>query len=241
MPLLNVRFISCRQCLRSFAARRTGLGPAAFLQVGSQCLRAARAGMFSSRPPPVMWARVPPHPAMGERPARPARSSHVQAGGFHAMALFERVCRPAWRARCQRGTVNALGAPAKNRWNARRWRPGNTTSPGATFWPVRILTFSAAPTAKPARSYSPAGYMPGISAVSPPISATRQFAALGNAPPRRRRCPRPACRRQSRGRTGLGALHQHVVHARHLWSIPTVSCMFHSNASLSWCPRRRCR
>ena len=34
-----------------------------------------------------------------------------------------------------------------------------------------IFDFSTAPTAKPARSYSPAGYMLGISAVSPPISA----------------------------------------------------------------------
>ena len=31
--------------------------------------------------------------------------------------------------------------------------------------------FSTAPTIVPARSYSPSGYMPGISAVSPPISA----------------------------------------------------------------------
>ena len=37
-----------------------------------------------------------------------------------------------------------------------------------------IASFSTTPTAKPARSYSPAAYMPGISAVSPPISA--QFA-----------------------------------------------------------------
>ena len=34
-----------------------------------------------------------------------------------------------------------------------------------------IALFSTTPTAKPARSYSPAGYMLGISAVSPPISA----------------------------------------------------------------------
>jgi hypothetical protein len=37
--------------------------------------------------------------------------------------------------------------------------------------PSMIFDFSTAPTAKPARSYSPSGYMPGISAVSPPISA----------------------------------------------------------------------
>jgi hypothetical protein len=37
--------------------------------------------------------------------------------------------------------------------------------------PSMALDFSTTPTAKPARSYSPSGYMPGISAVSPPISA----------------------------------------------------------------------
>jgi len=46
-----------------------------------------------------------------------------------------------------------------------------TTLPAATLAPSRIFDFSTAPTAKPARSYSPSGYMPGISAVSPPISA----------------------------------------------------------------------
>ncbi|CFN79844.1 Uncharacterised protein [Bordetella pertussis] len=34
-----------------------------------------------------------------------------------------------------------------------------------------MADLSTAPTAKPARSYSPSGYIPGISAVSPPISA----------------------------------------------------------------------
>ncbi len=47
----------------------------------------------------------------------------------------------------------------------------STTSPSAIVLPSMILLFSTAPTAKPARSYSPSGYMPGISAVSPPISA----------------------------------------------------------------------
>src|SRR3569832_2231260 len=34
-------------------------------------------------------------------------------------------------------------------------------------WPPITFDFSTTPTAKPARSYSPSAYMPGISAVSP--------------------------------------------------------------------------
>ena len=34
-----------------------------------------------------------------------------------------------------------------------------------------MSSLSTQPTAKPAKSYSPAGYMPGISAVSPPTKA----------------------------------------------------------------------
>ncbi len=37
--------------------------------------------------------------------------------------------------------------------------------------PVSMRLRSTAPTMKPARSYSPRAYMPGISAVSPPMSA----------------------------------------------------------------------
>ena len=44
-------------------------------------------------------------------------------------------------------------------------------SPGVIDVPSRMRSFSTTPTQKPARSYSPSGYMPGISAVSPPISA----------------------------------------------------------------------
>ena len=47
----------------------------------------------------------------------------------------------------------------------------STTSPVLIDLPSMMADFSTAPTAKPARSYSPSGYMPGISAVSPPISA----------------------------------------------------------------------
>src|ERR1017187_9891742 len=39
------------------------------------------------------------------------------------------------------------------------------------LFPVSSSPRSAAPTMKPARSYSPSAYSPGISAVSPPISA----------------------------------------------------------------------
>jgi len=58
----------------------------------------------------------------------------------------------------------------------------STISPGLMSAPVMMRAYSTTPTAKPARSYSPTGYMPGISAVSPPISAQPGlFAAEGDA------------------------------------------------------------
>jgi hypothetical protein len=44
-------------------------------------------------------------------------------------------------------------------------------SPARTLLPSSSFDFSTAPTVNPARSYSPGGYMSGISAVSPPINA----------------------------------------------------------------------
>src|SRR3546814_6991863 len=49
------------------------------------------------------------------------------------------------------------------------WPPDDAspkiTSPACTRLPVSASSRSTAPTVKPARSYSPSGYMPGISAV----------------------------------------------------------------------------
>jgi hypothetical protein len=42
---------------------------------------------------------------------------------------------------------------------------------GTIARPSMMRSFSTTPTQNPARSYSPCGYIPGISAVSPPISA----------------------------------------------------------------------
>jgi hypothetical protein len=44
-----------------------------------------------------------------------------------------------------------------------------STSPAVMPEPSTMADFSATPTANPARSYSSSSYMPGISAVSPPI------------------------------------------------------------------------
>ena len=85
--------------------------------------------------------------------------------------------------------------------------------------PSRIFDFSTAPTAKPARSYSPAGYMPGISAVSPPISA-QPASSQPWAMPLDHRGGRVhvelAAGEVVEEEQRLGALHQHVVdaHAR---------------------------
>ena len=50
------------------------------------------------------------------------------------------------------------------------------TSPAFRLFFGKILFFSTAPTAKPAKSYLLLAYIPGNSAVSPPIRA--QFAIL---------------------------------------------------------------
>ena len=59
----------------------------------------------------------------------------------------------------------------------------SSTSPLRTFAPSSSCDFSTAPTAKPARSYSPGGYMSGISAVSPPIRAQPDSVQPAAIPP----------------------------------------------------------
>ncbi|MOA29508.1 hypothetical protein D3C78_1505260 [compost metagenome] len=46
-----------------------------------------------------------------------------------------------------------------------------TVSPAVIEVPLMILLLSTTPTVNPAISYSPSAYIPGISAVSPPINA----------------------------------------------------------------------
>ena len=82
--------------------------------------------------------------------------------------------------------------------------------------PVSSSLRSAAPTMKPARSYSPAVYSPGISAVSPPISAQPFFLAAARDPADHRRrhlriqlAHREVIQEEQRHR----ALHRDVVHA----------------------------
>ena len=78
-----------------------------------------------------------------------------------------------------------------------------------------MADFSTAPTAKPARSYSPSGYMPGISAVSPPISAHPDSSQPLAMPPTTDAAvstdslPQAVVQEEQR----LGALHQDVVDA----------------------------
>ncbi|MNT24184.1 hypothetical protein D3C72_1596440 [compost metagenome] len=123
--------------------------------------------MFSSKPPPVIWASA----LMG-----------CSASTLNTFFTYRRVgsmmaCLKGLPSSVA-GTLPWLSARSMHLRTSEKplectpceARP-STTSPACTFWPVRILLFSTAPTAKPARSYSPSGYMPGISAVSPPISA----------------------------------------------------------------------
>ena len=91
-----------------------------------------------------------------------------------------------------------------------------STSPACTLLPSSNFDFSTAATQNPARSYSPGGYMSGISAVSPPISAQPDsVAARGDAADDRRGGldVEFAGREIIQEEQGFGALHQHVVHA----------------------------
>ncbi len=79
-----------------------------------------------------------------------------------------------------------------------------------------IADFSTAPTAKPARSYSPSGYMLGISAVSPPISAqpaSSQPRAMPFDHGRRRIHIEPAAGEVIEEEQRLGTLYQDVIDA----------------------------
>ena len=122
-------------------------------------------GMFSSKPPPVMWA------------------SALMGCAANAISTFFTYSRVGSMTACLKGLPsNSSGKslPARSIHLRTRLKPlectpllarPRTTSPGVTPAPLKIFDFSTAPTQKPARSYSPAGYMPGISAVSPPINA----------------------------------------------------------------------
>jgi hypothetical protein len=92
----------------------------------------------------------------------------------------------------------------------------STTSPSCTSWPVRIFDFSTAPTAKPARSYSPgrvhAGHFRGLAADQ---RAARELAAAGDAADHGRGGVHVqlAAGEVVEEEQRLGALHQHVVDA----------------------------
>ena len=160
-------------------------------------------GRLPGRPPPVMWLIA--------CTSTPAREQRLHVARVEARRHEERLAdasrRRAPRARSAGDSFIASRSTARERVAVRvqaaRRRAPITTSPAATRLPSTIFSRATTPTAKPARSYSPAAYMPGSSAVSPPRSAQpRLLAAVGDAlrPPSRRR-RRRACRwRSSRGR-----------------------------------------
>ena len=166
MPLLKVRFISKSEmaAVCCSQANSSVCGQLPFLRWAAIPPGSTR-GMFSSKPPPVMWASA----LIG-----------CKASAASTFLTYRRV--GSIRA-CLNGLPSSVAGrslPARAMHLRTRLKPlecapllakPNTTSPGVMSRPVRIFDFSTAPTAKPARSYSPSGYMPGISAVSPPIRA----------------------------------------------------------------------
>ena len=121
--------------------------------------------MFSNKPPPVMCAKA----LIG-----------CWANAASTLLTYKRVgammaCLKGWPSRVAGVFAPARSITLRTKENPLECTPEDespsTTSPVCTFCPVKIFDFSTAPTAKPAKSYSPAGYMPGISAVSPPIKA----------------------------------------------------------------------
>ncbi len=127
-------------------------------------------GVFSVMPPPVMCAAPLQQPS--------ASSSAIESASNSCgapSAVRRRPSRAVPRRRCPARSGRprtAACAPANSRWcagpsraaRAARRRPRSSRRSAGR-------RFSTAPTMKPARSYSPSAYMPGISAVSPPISA----------------------------------------------------------------------
>ena len=160
----------------------------------------------------------------------------MRVGSINASARSRRRGRgPAGFQR-----VRGSCAPANSRWNADRWRrcrPARRLRAPCSNRPA--LDFSTAPTVKPARSYSPGGYMSGISAVSPPISAQPAISQPWRC--RRPRSPwsrRRVCRwRSSRGRTAArrpapASSFTHI--ATRSWPMP--SCRFSCLARISLVP-----
>ncbi|MCY1212281.1 hypothetical protein D9M72_240140 [compost metagenome] len=178
MPLLKVRFISMSSMPATFCSQANSSvwGQLPFLRWAAVPSGSTR-GMFSSRPPPVMWASA----LIGCLPSASSTGFTYRWVGSITASRKGLPSRVAGRS-----------APARSITLRTRLKPlectpaearPSTTSPGLTFWPVRIFDFSTAPTAKPARSYSPAGYMPGISAVSPPMRAQPESSQPRAMPP----------------------------------------------------------
>ena len=192
MPQLKVRAISSGSispCACRNAISR-GCGQASASTVACRPSGSTR-GIFSSRPPPVMCAS-----ALDPRRRGPAAAAlHIDARRRHQRVDQQPVLIEQGRAVELPALVRGQPPHQRDsRSNARPTRRGRAcTSPAATAVAGQRLR-----RARPRRRRSrrgrnrPSAYMPGISAVSPPISAQpamRQPSAIaGDRPARRRRC-----------------------------------------------------
>ena len=170
MPQLNTRCISSSAtlpcALQPVEDRRPR--PARALDARLQARRAACAARSRRSPPPVMCAMpLTGTSRISAQHAASRRCASARAARRRACVAVERRSR-----RSARASVDDAGGSANSRSNAGRSTRGRAPRrPAAIERPsmMRVLLDDA--DAKPARSYSPAAYMPGISAVSPPISA----------------------------------------------------------------------
>ena len=118
----------------------------------------------------------------------------------------------------------------------------STTSPVRTLAPVRILTFPPHQRQNQPDRIRRRGTCRAFQRFRRRSARSRSARSLWHAA--HHRCCGvhvQTCRRQSSpGKQRLGACTSTSFTLMATRSMPTVSCMFHSKASLSWCPRRRC-
>jgi hypothetical protein len=161
-------------------------------------------------PPPVTCARARTSPASSSGAAARGTSGAGRAG--RRRGSVRRVAGSSG----SRSRPLATDAPARSRWSAGRPTRGPAARrPRARRGRRRCASRLTMPTIVPTTSISPAAYTPGISAVSPPSSATPASRQASATPPTTSATVRGRAGRwrRSRGRTAAGPLDQDVVDA----------------------------
>ena len=189
--------VDARRCV---AARRTARSAASCPSSGARPVPSGSTrGMFSSRPPPVMWASA----LIGWAASARQHVLHVQARRLHD-GLRGRACRPVWRAGAPAGRSMHLRTSEKPfECTPLEARP-STTSPGFTPGPgqdLRLLHRADGKTGEVVFACRVhAGHLGGLAADQRATARARSRGRCRRSPPppfRRRACRR----RSSPGRT----------------------------------------